>query len=223
MLDVLYTVSGLGWISSKTAPLKAALLVSEGQRHSLYFFHLCKGLHRFHSFLDYILTHPSHPSLSRSLSLQAERDWPLWATTTLEVLLYIQLVLLIADYFLGKNAESLLLQESTKDSTKGSKDAKGEKGSSSKKKLQKASSTSFRWFQLQYLSVYLIVMLADWLQGPCMYELYTSYGVDVGLLFVTGFASSAIFGTFLGVYVNNRISIYPYVDRWIWMCYNMRM
>ena len=26
------------------------------------------------------------------------------------------------------------------------------------------ASTKFRWFQLQYLSVYLIIMLADWLQ-----------------------------------------------------------
>jgi len=62
--------------------------------------------------------------------------------------------------------------------------------------------TSFRWFQVQYLSVYLIVMLADWLQGPNMFPLYTSYKVDVGTLFICGFASSAIFGTFLGVYVD---------------------
>lgn len=61
---------------------------------------------------------------------------------------------------------------------------------------------NFRLFQAQYLSVYLVVMLADWLQGTNMYTLYTSYNVDVGTLFLTGFLSSAIFGTFLGVYVD---------------------
>ncbi len=69
-------------------------------------------------------------------------------------------------------------------------------------KGREKDSASFFWFQMQYLSVYLIVMLADWLQGPNMYTLYTSYGVDVGTLFITGFLSSAIFGTFLGVYVD---------------------
>ena len=64
------------------------------------------------------------------------------------------------------------------------------------------STTEFRWFQLSYLSAYLIIMLADWLQGTNMYTLYTSYGVNVGTLFLTGFLSSAIFGTFLGIYVD---------------------
>lgn len=63
-------------------------------------------------------------------------------------------------------------------------------------------STEFRWFQLQYLSVYLTLMLADWLQGTNMYTLYSSYGVNVRLLFLTGFVSSALFGTFLGIYVD---------------------
>ena len=44
-----------------------------------------------------------------------------------------------------------------------------------------------------------------------MYELYMSYGANVGLLFVTGFASSAIFGTFLGVYVNAYIFLYSFI------------
>lgn len=34
------------------------------------------------------------------------------------------------------------------------------------------ASWAFRRFQLQYLSVYLITMLADWLQGTHMYTLY---------------------------------------------------
>ena len=60
----------------------------------------------------------------------------------------------------------------------------------------------FRFFQFQYLSVYLIIMLADWLQGTNMYTLYKSYDVDIGTLFLTGFLSSAVFGTFLGIYVD---------------------
>jgi len=48
----------------------------------------------------------------------------------------------------------------------------------------------------------LIVMLADWLQGTNMYTLYQSYGVNIGALFITGFMSSAIFGTFLGLFVD---------------------
>lgn len=45
-------------------------------------------------------------------------------------------------------------------------------------------------------------MLADWLQGTNMYTLYLSYEVDVGMLFLTGFSSAAVFGTFLGLFVD---------------------
>lgn len=45
-------------------------------------------------------------------------------------------------------------------------------------------------------------MLADWLQGTHMYTLYSSYGQTPGTLFAVGFTSSAIFGTFLGLYVD---------------------
>ncbi len=44
-------------------------------------------------------------------------------------------------------------------------------------------------------------MFSDWLQGPYVYQLYVSYGFsayDIGLLFVGGFGSSLIFGTFIG-------------------------
>lgn len=60
----------------------------------------------------------------------------------------------------------------------------------------------FRLFQTQYLTVFLIIMLADWLQGTNMYTLYASYGVNIGNLFLTGFLSSAVFGTFLGIFVD---------------------
>jgi hypothetical protein len=64
------------------------------------------------------------------------------------------------------------------------------------------TSPGFRRFQFQYLAVYLTVMLADWLQGTNMYTLYQSYGVDVSALFLTGFSSSALFGTFVGLFVD---------------------
>lgn len=56
-------------------------------------------------------------------------------------------------------------------------------------------------FQRTYLLVYLTCMMADWLQGPFVYALYESYGFSRGdnaALFVAGFGSSFIFGTFIG-------------------------
>ena len=48
-------------------------------------------------------------------------------------------------------------------------------------------------------------MFADWLQGTNMYALYQSYGLlhsQIGSLFLTGFISSAVFGTFTGSYID---------------------
>lgn len=57
---------------------------------------------------------------------------------------------------------------------------------------------SFDSFRRQYLLVYLIIMLADWMQGTHMYTLYLSYNVNISALFLTGFLSGAIFAPFLG-------------------------
>lgn len=59
----------------------------------------------------------------------------------------------------------------------------------------------FRTFQRTYIIVYLTMMAADWLQGPYVYALYQHYGfsqADIGRLFIAGFGSSLIFGTFVG-------------------------
>ena len=59
----------------------------------------------------------------------------------------------------------------------------------------------FSSFQTNYLIVFLLAMFSDWLQGPYVYELYVSYGfsqVEIAELFVCGFASSMIVGTFVG-------------------------
>lgn len=47
------------------------------------------------------------------------------------------------------------------------------KSSSKRSGMPSTQLNEFRWFQLKYLSVYLILMLADWLQGTNMYTLYS--------------------------------------------------
>eukprot|EP00549_Striatella_unipunctata_P004238 CAMPEP_0118715768 /NCGR_PEP_ID=MMETSP0800-20121206/27085_1 /TAXON_ID=210618 ORGANISM="Striatella unipunctata, Strain CCMP2910" /NCGR_SAMPLE_ID=MMETSP0800 /ASSEMBLY_ACC=CAM_ASM_000638 /LENGTH=479 /DNA_ID=CAMNT_0006622027 /DNA_START=60 /DNA_END=1500 /DNA_ORIENTATION=- len=56
----------------------------------------------------------------------------------------------------------------------------------------------FLAFRRQYILVYLIIMLADWMQGTHMYTLYLSYNVNISALFLTGFLSGAVFAPFLG-------------------------
>ena len=74
--------------------------------------------------------------------------------------------------------------------------------------LSKSSFTSkqqvpvgFRTFQVKYLSVLVLVEFADWLQGSYHYAWYKSVGFNlnsIGLLYVVGFSSSAVFGTIVG-------------------------
>lgn len=63
--------------------------------------------------------------------------------------------------------------------------------------------TKKKWEGLlsRYLFVYLFATLSDWLQGPYVYALYRAYGYeqhDIAVLFVAGFGSSMVFGTFIG-------------------------
>jgi MFS transporter, MFS domain-containing protein family, molybdate-anion transporter len=60
-------------------------------------------------------------------------------------------------------------------------------------------------FRNNYLLVYLCMMMADWLQGPYVYALYKSYGYgleEIGILFVVGFLSSALFGTVISSFAD---------------------
>lgn len=111
-------------------------------------------------------------------------SWPSWALRAILILSYIVAILGIVDLTVGNNSDN------------------GDKSSPADSNNKKKVSTQFRNFQFQYLLVYILIMLADWLQGTNMYTLYSSYGVDVGALFLTGFLSSAVFGTFLGIYVD---------------------
>jgi predicted MFS family arabinose efflux permease len=65
---------------------------------------------------------------------------------------------------------------------------------SQKAKLHK----EFDAFRRKYIVVYLVIMLADWMQGTHMYTLYLSYNVNISALFLTGFLSGAFFAPFLG-------------------------
>lgn len=59
----------------------------------------------------------------------------------------------------------------------------------------------FKRFQTNYITVFLLMMGADWLQGPYVYALYKHYGYsmgEIGTLFIVGFASSMSFGTMVG-------------------------
>jgi MFS family permease len=64
-----------------------------------------------------------------------------------------------------------------------------------------SKNAKFEGFQTNYITVFLLAMLSDWLQGPYVYELYVSYGFNqqqIAELFVCGFGSSMIVGTFVG-------------------------
>ena len=64
------------------------------------------------------------------------------------------------------------------------------------------SQESLLWnLQWRFFSAYFLAIFADWLQGPYIYQLYSSYGFaekEIAVLFLTGFASSSTFGTFTG-------------------------
>ena len=72
---------------------------------------------------------------------------------------------------------------------------------------EETKSKEFIRFERTYLLVYLLVMLSDWMQGPYVYELYASYGYaksQIALLFIVGFGSSMINGTFVGAIADRR-------------------
>ena len=55
------------------------------------------------------------------------------------------------------------------------------------------------------LMVIHFILGADWLQGPHVYALFSSYGMtskQINQLFVVGFGSSMMFGTFVGSFAD---------------------
>lgn len=64
-----------------------------------------------------------------------------------------------------------------------------------------ANQIKWKALMRKYLPVYLLATLSDWLQGPYVYALYADYGYSqhsIAILFVAGFGSSMIFGSFIG-------------------------
>lgn len=67
--------------------------------------------------------------------------------------------------------------------------------------LSKEVVTAHNSLLKKYLFVYLLAVASDWLQGPYVYALYSDYGFtqhEIAQLFVAGFGSSMIFGSFVG-------------------------
>ena len=78
-----------------------------------------------------------------------------------------------------------------------------EKGQASSNSAASDAAANIRHTQLlkKYLFVYLLAAFSDWLQGPYVYALYDAYGYtqhEIAVLFVAGFGSSMIFGSFIG-------------------------
>lgn len=77
---------------------------------------------------------------------------------------------------------------------------RGSDGSASKPTGDKVP--QFRSFQREYLVVYTIIMMADWFQGTNMYTLYSSYGVNISALFLSGFLSGACWAGPVGFWID---------------------
>jgi len=85
----------------------------------------------------------------------------------------------------------------------GKEDSDVEKGQASSNSAASDAAANIRHSQLlkKYLFVYLLAAFSDWLQGPYVYALYDAYGYtqhEIAVLFVAGFGSSMIFGSFIG-------------------------
>ncbi|CAH2080570.1 unnamed protein product [Thlaspi arvense] len=56
-------------------------------------------------------------------------------------------------------------------------------------------------YETYYYFTIIVAIAGDWLQGPCVYYLYSTYGFgkgEIGQLFIAGFGSSMLFGTIVG-------------------------
>ena len=73
-------------------------------------------------------------------------------------------------------------------------------------KAKETKPAAVKALQIRFLSVFWLLRCADWLQGPYFYEVYSSKvfnGIPASLavvskLFLTGFASTALFGPLVG-------------------------
>jgi hypothetical protein len=83
-------------------------------------------------------------------------SWPSWALRLIGILsVLVILTLILQQFLLSKELQRSVLKN------------KNDRSPTTKTSFQ------FRVFQAKYLSVYLVTMLADWLQGTNMYTLYS--------------------------------------------------
>jgi|Transcript_24546 MFS family permease len=112
-------------------------------------------------------------------------DWPPWALNTFIGCVCITLIAAIIQYLLdSRNASA------SKSDSNGQLQIVGD------------DVPRFRAFQRQYLLVYTIIMTADWFQGTNMYTLYSSYGVNISALFITGFLTGAVMAGPVGIMID---------------------
>jgi predicted MFS family arabinose efflux permease len=106
-------------------------------------------------------------------------DWPEWALDVMLIMTGLLLIVLALSSY-------LYVPEDEKDDKK------------APHKTHEQLHSEFNTFRHEYILVYLVIMLADWMQGTHMYTLYQSYNVNISALFLTGFLSGALFAPFLG-------------------------
>jgi len=137
-------------------------------------------------------------------------DWPEWAMNMLIAMAgLLVLTYIFATAFTPGDDED---EDNKNDKLQNGKDKSQPKIDNAKQQNQKQPNQQqqqqqhhskelhmeFDTFRRKYITVYLIIMLADWMQGTHMYTLYLSYNVNISALFLTGFLSGAIFAPFLG-------------------------
>mmetsp|Transcript_8859 Transcript_8859/g.21516 ORF Transcript_8859/g.21516 Transcript_8859/m.21516 type:complete len:478 (-) Transcript_8859:115-1548(-) len=115
-------------------------------------------------------------------------EWPEWAVNLLLTMTAALSFTLVTNHFYTPADEKETAEE--------------KKLLNSAQKTHQSLHAEFNTFRRSYLLVYLIIMLADWMQGTHMYTLYLSYNVNISALFLTGFLTGAIFAPFLGSLVD---------------------
>jgi len=144
--------------------------------HSILFLHPAE---------QFIFTCLKEVYLSKSMSnyigilLSSLPDWPEWAMNLLIGMTGALIITYIFSIFFTPEDEATFDKKQI---------------TSDENQLHK----EFDIFRRKYIIVYLVIMLADWMQGTHMYTLYLSYDVNISALFLTGFLSGAIFAPFMG-------------------------
>ncbi|KAF7316194.1 hypothetical protein MIND_00137600 [Mycena indigotica] len=114
-----------------------------------------------------------------------------------------QLLWLAIGCFIALIADHRASSRRRRETVKDSKDERAEGGISSA-----GTAGSLASLTRQYLTVYAIVMGADWLQGPYVYSLYSEqYQLApnmVAILFVTGFISAGLAAPLVGVWADQH-------------------